>query len=277
MLIAARTVDGVALAIDRVAATAPARGAIVLLHAMMTDARYFGAHRPGAHLEDGFAHRLAALGLDVYVAEFRGHGRSVPPRAGDGDWTFDDLVELDLPAIVAAVPRDAILLGHSLGGLVALAALATGRIPPPRALVLATTNVWLGETWQRRAVMRIYDAATRAFGKAPIRALRIGSADEPPGYVAQLASWASHHRWTSRRGIDYQAALAAITTPTFAIAGTRDWMCRPGDADAMRARIPGARPHALALVDADHFSLFTDPEHAATWRAFTLPIVGESR
>ena len=32
--------------------------------------------------EGGFAHSLADTGLEVYVADFRGHGRSMPPRAG---------------------------------------------------------------------------------------------------------------------------------------------------------------------------------------------------
>src|SRR5690348_18040771 len=97
-----RTADGVTLHIDRVRAQGRSRGALVCLHAMMTDGRYFGARRP-----DGFAAELAAQGFDVFVADFRGHGRSVPPRAGEQDWSFDDLVELDVPAIVAAVPPGA--------------------------------------------------------------------------------------------------------------------------------------------------------------------------
>src|SRR6476469_8801568 len=93
-----RAADGVTLKIDRVAAQGERRGAVVCLHAMMTDGRYFGARRDGS-----FAAALSQSGLDVYVADFRGHGRSVPPHAGEGDWSFDDLVELDLPAIVNLV------------------------------------------------------------------------------------------------------------------------------------------------------------------------------
>src|SRR5215813_4796265 len=114
------TADGVELRLDRVPAMDARRGVVVCLHAMMTDGRYFGARR-----DDGFAMELAETGLEVYVADFRGHGRSVPPFAGVDDWCFDDLVELDLPAIVAAVctrsrctPGEVSILGHSLGGLV---------------------------------------------------------------------------------------------------------------------------------------------------------------
>jgi len=252
-----RTADGVTLRVDRVRATGARRGAVVCLHAMMADGRYFGARR-----DRGFAHALAAAGLDVHVADFRGHGRSQPPRAGQGDWSFDDLVELDLPAIVAAVP-DAALLGHSLGGLVACAAIATGRIPPPRRLVLAATSVWLGETAARRAIMAAYRGVTALVGRAPIRALRAGTADESRGYVEQLTGWARRGRWTSLRGVDYLAALGAIAVPTAAFCGAGDWMCRPADAERIARRIPTCPPVRVVgrahgdPLDPDHFELFT--------------------
>ena len=68
--LSADTVDGVTLRIDKVG-----RGErrVLLLHAMMTDGRYFGARKDG-----GFAQSLADAGLEVYVADFRGHGRSTP-------------------------------------------------------------------------------------------------------------------------------------------------------------------------------------------------------
>jgi alpha-beta hydrolase superfamily lysophospholipase len=249
--LAARTADGVTLRLDRVRAQGEARGAVVCLHAMMTDGRYFGARRP-----DGFVAALAARGLDVYVAEFRGHGRSQPPHAGkDGDWSFDDLVELDLPAIVAAVPPGAVVLGHSLGGLVACAALGTARIPPPRGLVLVTTSVWLGETRQRRALMAAYRGVAQLAGKAPIRAFGLGSADESRTYVEQLTGWCRSGRWTSLRGLDYLAALSAIDVPAVAIAGGRDWMCRPADADRIAARISTCAPLEV-IAGARHFDVF---------------------
>jgi predicted alpha/beta hydrolase len=257
----ARTADGVTLRIDLVRAQGRARGAIVCLHAMMTDGRYFGARR-----SDGFAAELAARGLDVYVADFRGHGRSVPPHAGGSEWSFDDLVELDLPAIVAATPPDAALLGHSLGGLVAAAGLATGRIPRPRLLVLAATNVWLGETRRRRAAMTALRSLAALAGKAPVRALRAGHADEPRLYIEQLTDWSRVRRWISLRGLDYFAALAAIDTRTIAFAGTGDWMCPPGDAAAFARTIPTCGPLRVIgrrhgdTIDPDHFGLFTRPE-----------------
>ncbi len=273
----ARTADGVTLRIDRVRATGERKGVVVCLHAMMTDGRYFGARKDGS-----FAATLAAAGFDVLVADFRGHGRSRPPTAGPDDWSFDDLVELDLPAIVATAasasscaPDDLILLGHSLGGLVTIAALGTGRIASPHLVLLPATSVWLlgvAGPLRRRAMMATYRQATALLGKAPIRALRIGTADEAKTYVHQLTGWARAARWTSLRGVDYTAAAETITAPVLPFVGAGDWMCTPADARAFighlactaELRIVG-RANGDA-IDPDHFSLFTRAELAPLWR-----------
>lgn len=271
--LAATTSDGVRIKIDRV--HGGSRGAIVCLHAMMTDGRYFGARR------DGFAVAIAQLGYDVFVADFRGHGYSVPPRAGIDDWSFDDLVTKDLPAIVRACadaadvpPDELILVGHSLGGLVATAALGTGKIMQPRALLLPATAVWLtgpDGSKRRRALMAAYRGLTALFGKAPVRAIGAGSADESATYVEQLTSWAKTAKWTSLAGLDYGAALAKIETPVIPLVGAGDWMCTPDDARGFAAKLPTARPvrvvgkkHGDAL-DPDHFQLFTRPELRPVW------------
>jgi predicted alpha/beta hydrolase len=272
-MLAARTADGIALQIDRVPAVGDRRGVVVCLHAMMTDGRYFGARKP-----DGFAHELARGGFDVLVPDFRGHGRSVPPRAGPDDWSFDDLVELDLPAIVAAAacpPSELVLLGHSLGGLVTMAALGIGAIPPPRLVVLPATSVWLlgpHGPLRRRLLMSAYRHVTALLGRAPIRALRAGTADEAATYVRQLTGWTRTARWTSLRGADYRANLARIETPVLPFVGAGDWMCTPADARDFVARIPNAAPvrvvgtqHGDAL-DPDHFALFTRSELRPFWR-----------
>ena len=245
------------LRLDRIAAQGTRYGVVVCLHAMMTDGRYFGARKP-----DGFAAALAARGFDVLVADFRGHGGSQPPVAGPDDWSFDDLVDFDLPAIVAAAgcARDElVLLGHSLGGLVVTAALGLGRIPPPRCVLLGSTNVWL-DGLRRRALMRAYRGVTRLVGRAPVRALRLGTTDEARTYVDQLSGWARSGRWTTLRGLDYSAALAHIATPVVPFVGGGDWMCSVDDAIEFARRIPtAAEVHVVGR--ADHFSLFT-PELA---------------
>ena len=261
MAASATTSDGVTLRFDSVAGTGGGPR-VLCLHAMMTDGRYFGARREG-----GFAHVLASRGCEVTVADFRGHGASVPPAAGEDDWSFDDLVEKDLPALVGQTRADCIV-GHSLGGLVALAAIATGRITPPKKLVLAATSVWLGGDVSRRAIMAAYRGVTALFGKAPIRALRAGTADESKSFVTQLTGWSRSGRWTSLAGVDYMVALETVTVPVLALTGAGDWMCTPADAGAIARRLRHARPLRVVgraqgdPLDPDHFQLFTRPELA---------------
>jgi len=223
---------------------------------MMTDGRYFR----------GFAAALADDGHDVLVADFRGHGRSQPLP----DWSFDDLVELDLPALVAAAacpPDELVICGHSLGGLVTIAALGTGRIPPPRAVLLPATSVWLlgkAGPWRRRLLMSAYRHVTRLAGKAPIRALRMGTADEAATYIHQLTGWTRSARWTSLRGIDYLAAARTIRVPVAPLVGDADWMCTPRDAAGFAAHLPDARPLEI-VPGCDHFALLTRSELAPRW------------
>ena len=190
-----------------------------------------------------------------------GQDQLFPFRSGDdnasatGGQIADDVTHLSLDANV-----------HSLGGLVTLAALGTGKIAPPRALVLAATSVWLGGDIGRRTIMAAYRGVTALFGKAPIRALRAGTADEARSYVAQLTGWSRSGRWLSLAGVDYLTALETIEVPTLALTGAGDWMCKPGDAAAISGRIRSARPLRIVgrahgdPLDPDHFQLFTRPE-----------------
>ena len=74
---------------------------------------------------------LARRGFDAWVLDLRGHGYSEPAGERRADWTFDDLVELDLPAAVSAVRarsgRRPVWIGHSMGGILMYAALGHRR------------------------------------------------------------------------------------------------------------------------------------------------------
>jgi pimeloyl-ACP methyl ester carboxylesterase len=75
------------------------------------------------------ARYLARRGFDTWVLELRGHGYSEPVGERREDWTFDDLVRLDVPTAVSAVRalsgRRPVWIGHSMGGILMYAALGT--------------------------------------------------------------------------------------------------------------------------------------------------------
>nr|MDQ3368820.1 hypothetical protein [Myxococcota bacterium] len=139
---------------------------------------------------------------------------------------------------------------------------------------LPATAVWLGgaqASLQRKAVMAAYRGVTALFGKAPVRALRVGTADEAPTYVRQLTGWARAAAWTSLRGVDYLAQLRTITTPVLPFVGAGDWMCTPADAEGFARHLPAAAPVRVIgtrqgdALDPDHFQLFTRRELRPVW------------
>src|SRR5580704_6377402 len=108
-----RTADGVTLAATVMEPNAETRGTVVMAHAMF--ARQSAFRWVGPMFRD--------RGWRVVTFDFRGHGKSPCSTYG-----YDDFVQRDLPAVIACArmrsrDRPVALVGHSLGGHVALAAL----------------------------------------------------------------------------------------------------------------------------------------------------------
>ncbi len=275
-----RTEDGVALrgVVDDPPEGVALAGTCVLAHAMFARKTSFGRRdRPG------LSHALAQKGFRTVAFDFRGHGDSALPR-GVAGWGYDDLVRFDLPAVVSAArARDEglplIVVGHSLGGHVALAAQGTGRMHAD-AIVGIAANVWLADldpSLLRRAAKRVIASASLRvidrIGRVPARALRLGSDDEPATYMHDLFRATREGRWTSKDGKeDYLASLARVTVPVANVLGTRDrLMCHRRAGEAFVRLCAG--PTAFFSADAGHMDLVTSPRHhrivldAVAWAA----------
>jgi acylglycerol lipase len=112
---------------------AAARGAVVLLHGL--------AEHSGRY--DELVARLVYRGLAVYALDHRGHGQSPGPRANVGrfSWLVADAATR-LAAAQAELPgRPVVLLGHSMGGAIAL---ATALARPDLVTALALSAPALG-------------------------------------------------------------------------------------------------------------------------------------
>ena len=118
------TDDGLALHLRTWPAGNPRRGVVVLVHGL------------GEHVDryDHVARRLETLGFAVVGYDHRGHGRSPGPRGG---MPADESLCADLGRVLyaarAAFPGPLVLVGHSLGGLVAGRFVAEGLQPRPAA------------------------------------------------------------------------------------------------------------------------------------------------
>lgn len=132
-----------------------ARGAVLIVHGL------------GEHC--GRYERLAQWfnqrGYAVRGYDQRGHGQSPGPRSALRH--RDDLLE-DLATVyndyAASLPQAPLLLGHSMGGLVAARAVLDGRIEPP-AMVLSSPAL---RSWESPGMVKLAGVLARVLPNLPL-------------------------------------------------------------------------------------------------------------
>ncbi len=231
----------------------------------------FGCNRYFLDFDDRYslARFLARRGFEVWVLELRGRGCSEPVlgRRGRG-WTFDDLAQHDFPTAVRHVcgrtGRAPVWIGHSMGGLVAYAALGRDReiqplvrslvtmaspvtfpspspspwrragefllrLPgparlPQRNLLVALWSLMAVAPWFPEIGMNRSNLDQRAFGRALSKFICNVAREK----VQQFARWALTGQFCSRDGaIDYRANLKHIPVPALLVAGAADRLAPP--------------------------------------------------
>lgn len=271
-----RTEDGAKLCGELLLPPAgPPRAAVALSHAMMVDRRTMGMLSGlTPPTGQGLLPQLLAAGAAVLWFDLRGHGQSGPTPSQGARFSYDTLVR-DAATVSAylaerfsTLPRVAV--GHSLFGHVALAhqARVSAGLSAPGfdRLALIATNVWLKELeplawrwWLKRVSFGALAAATRPLGYLPVRALMLGTADEPRPYLEQMASWLPGGDWCSHDGFSYLRALARVRTPLLSVAGAGDRLLGvPSCQLRMVSRTAGPITH---ITVGRHFGYACDPDH----------------
>lgn len=266
-------VDGWSLAVQAFPAVGTPRGVVIAGHAMMCDQRTLDRPR-GA----GLASTLAAAGLHTYTFDARGHGQSGPRPADGGRYSYEDIVEGDVPAMVRwAKARHPDLplaiVGHSLVGHAAMLWLGQNPDAPVDAICGLAPNLWARHLepdrrvwWRKRATIEAWAAFTRVYGYYPARRFGTGTDDEAAEYVHDFVRYIRHGIHRASDGADYLAGLRNVQAPVLALVGSRDdFLCRPAACSLFLANIP---QHELRVVDgANHMSLVTSETHRDTWCA----------
>ena len=219
------------------------------------------------------ARRLAERGFEAWILELRGRSASGPASR----ISFDLQAEHDVAAALRTVlfatgAKEVTWVGHSKGGLVALAHLARNPSAPIRAI--ATLGTPLTFTVQKglKPFAKLIRPAAMLAPAVPISALaklalvvppphwfmrylihpenldadvrrralmNVGS-DVSGGVGRQFLQWIATGRWTSEGGdVDYDKALEATRVPALMIAGTHDLLAPPESMSCARGRYGG--------------------------------------
>lgn len=265
-----------------------AKRALIFLPGLTCHAGYFADVAPGF-----------TPGYDVYALDWRGHGGSAP--AADGDYGFAGYVA-DLAALVRALaPTELALVGHSLGGYVALLYAASAGVPLQPARIVAC-DVKTGASADELAgaaraggrpqpvVASLAELAARLRKSMPDSsasdAVIARLAAEGAGPAAGGAGPAAEHAGSAAEGgpptegvaftydrralaigpVDPFAFAGAVACPTLVLCGARSGVMSLEQASALAAALPHGRAEQLA--DAGHYPFLDAPGafHAAVGR-----------
>lgn len=213
------------------------------------------------------AARLVAEGYAVHAHDQRGHGRSEGPRAVID--RMDNAVE-DLDRLVAAAGSahdgaPVIMLGHSMGGLLAVC-FALAHQERLSGLILSAPLAALeAASPATRLAARVLSALTPRLG-----VIRVDSAliSRDPEVVRAYDSdpLVFHGKLPARTVFELEravrslpASVHAITVPTLIMYGTADRLCPPAGSLGLRDCI-GAQDKTLNVYDGLYHEIFNEPE-----------------
>jgi pimeloyl-ACP methyl ester carboxylesterase len=202
---------------------------------------------------------LPQQGFRVVAFDHRGHGSS---KLGESGFSVDNLGD-DIRSVVESLDlRDAVLVGHSMGGVAVQSFLlrhpevAAERI---KGVVLLSTLARVPLSGARAAGLRslidrigeIAPDSTRLWASPNLGflAARLGfGRDAKPSHVElvrrMMLECAADTRRESPRsllGLDLTSRLPEVRIPTLVIGGTADVIAPPAESRRLAALIPGAR------------------------------------
>ena len=189
---------------------------------------------------------LADAGFHAVAWDMPGYGHSAVLDPYDFEGLADECLEL----IGVLDPERLVLVGHSMGGMVAQEVAARGSVRID-ALVLAGTSAAFGKTdgaWQRAFVAERTRPLDDGGSMADLAAQLVPamtSPDAPDSARSEAIDIMSHVPPQTYRlalqalmGFDRRASLASLSMPVLLIAGTDDRNAPPSVMQGMAERIP---------------------------------------
>ncbi|MBM4639361.1 alpha/beta fold hydrolase [Rhodococcus hoagii] len=251
-------VHGTRIVYDAWRPDGPPTGILLLAHGLGEHARRY----------DHVVERLVGLGLVVYAPDHRGHGRSGGKRIELHDWSefLDDLHRLSAVAIAENPGLQRFLLGHSMGGAIALS-YALDHQDELSGLILSAPAVDV-VGGKPRVVIEIGKILGRFAPGIPVETLDAKSVSRDPAVVAAYESDPLVHHGKVKAGIargmilaaeSFPARLPSLTIPVLLLHGTED---RLADVSGSRmiAAHAGSKDLTLKTYDGLFHEVFNEPE-----------------
>lgn len=194
---------------------------------------------------------------------------NLPGRAGTDGPALGSVAEMEpflSRFLEAEVEGDYLVVGHSLGGGVAIEHALTSASARLRGIVLLATGARLRV---HPMILQLFEQVAETGTHPPL----------PPGLYEQgadpeLLTDANQNRlltpietggtdWRAANGFDRMQDLAKITVPALIVAGTNDMLTPPKYAEYMAANIPDAELHVID--GAGHMLVAERAQQIAEW------------
>jgi alpha-beta hydrolase superfamily lysophospholipase len=232
------------------------RGLILVVHGV---AEHAGRYH---HLAD----LLVGLGLRVAILDHRGHGRSGGKRllVRDLSELSADVESLRTLEVVAGAPT--FLLGHSMGGCVALD-YALDHQSSLTALALSAPAVLPGDDINP-VLMRVAKVLGKLVPGMPGQQLSSASISRDPAVVKAYDDDPLVFRGKLSAGIggamlrtmdSFPSRLPSLTLPLLVMSGSDDKLVNP-DGARLVDRLAGSKDKTLKMYDGLYHEVFNEPE-----------------
>lgn len=200
--------------------------------------------------------QLRDLAQDFFVAalDLNGHGRS-PARAGDGLQTYAE----DVLAVLQAIAMPTVVVGHSMGGAIALITalqrpknlIGLGLVGTGAKLKVHPQILELCQTDFERAIELV---VSWAFAEQADPALK----DKAREQMHRNGQDALYRDFASCSTFDVMGQLSEISVPTLVICGREDKLTPVKYSEYLQQSIPNA--HLKIIEGAGHMVMLETPE-----------------